>query len=241
MPAVSPRASVRLRAVAVATSLSASLVVGLSSAPAQASVPAPRPALPATVVVQAARPAAVSFTLATTVQKPVAHKVAAKKVLKKVTKKKAAKKKAVTKHPVKKHAKQRHKPVAKVAKPAKPAARPTFGHRVIVAASRYRGTPYQYGASGPRRFDCSGFTRFIFAKFGISLPHSSSAQYSVVRHISQSQKRIGDLVFFHSGSGHVYHVGIYAGGGEIWAATHTGDFVRLEGIWNASYYVGRIS
>jgi cell wall-associated NlpC family hydrolase len=62
-----------------------------------------------------------------------------------------------------------------------------------------------------------------------------------VRHIASSQKRVGDLVFFHSRGGHVYHVGIYAGGDEIWAATHTGDFVRLEGMWNASYYVGRIS
>ena len=48
-------------------------------------------------------------------------------------------------------------------------------------------------------------------------------------------------MFFHSRGGHVYHVGIYAGGDEIWAATHTGDFVRLEGMWNASYYVGRIA
>ncbi|MDX6229289.1 MAG: hypothetical protein QOI76_2679, partial [Frankiales bacterium] len=122
----------------------------------------------------------------------------------------------------------------------KAAPRLAFGVRVVRDASVYRGTPYQYGAAGPSRFDCSGFTRFIFAKFGISLPHSSSAQYSVVRHVANRNKQVGDLVFFHSGSGHVYHVGIYAGGGRIWAATHTGDYVRLEGMWNASYYVGRV-
>jgi cell wall-associated NlpC family hydrolase len=130
------------------------------------------------------------------------------------------------------------KTVKKTVKKAAPKL--SFGVRVVRDASVYRGTPYQYGAAGPNRFDCSGFTRFIFAKFGISLPHSSSGQYSVVRHVANKNKQVGDLVFFHTSSGHVYHVGIYAGGNQIWAATHTGDFVRLEGIWSASYYVGRV-
>jgi cell wall-associated NlpC family hydrolase len=130
------------------------------------------------------------------------------------------------------------KTVKKTVKKAAPKL--SFGVRVVRDASVYRGTPYQYGAAGPNRFDCSGFTRFIFAKFGISLPHSSSGQYSVVRHVANKNKHVGDLVFFHTSSGHVYHVGIYAGGNQIWAATHTGDFVRLEGIWSASYYVGRV-
>ena len=128
------------------------------------------------------------------------------------------------------------KPVHKKKAPKKPA----FGVRVVRDASVYKGARYQWGASGPSRFDCSGFTRYIFAKFGIGLPHSSAGQYSMVRHIASSKKQIGDLIFFHSSGGHVYHVGIYAGNNRIWAATHTGDFVRLEGMWNASYYVGRI-
>jgi cell wall-associated NlpC family hydrolase len=154
-------------------------------------------------------------------------------------------------HPKAVHAKAAHKKATKPAhkqaahkKATKKAAKKpklAFGLRVVRDASVYRGTPYQWGATGPHRFDCSGFTRFIFAKFGISLPHSSAGQYSEVHHIANAKKRIGDLIFFHSGSGHVYHVGIYAGGDRIWAATHTGDFVRLEGMWNASYYVGRIT
>jgi cell wall-associated NlpC family hydrolase len=217
VPAVNPRARVRLRAVAVAVALtvSSSLIVGIGSAPAQAAGP--------TSAITFQPVAASKAKVVTPAKKKaprakvVKHKVVKHKVTKKVTKK-------VTRKVTKKTA----------------APKLAFGTRVIRVASAYRGTPYQYGATGPSRFDCSGFTRYIFAKFGISLPHSSSAQYSEVRHIANKDKRIGDLVFFHSGSGHVYHVGIYAGGDQIWAATHTGDFVRLEGMWNASYYVGRI-
>ena len=71
-----------------------------------------------------------------------------------------------------------------------------------------------------------------------NLPHSSSAQYGVVRHIPQGDKQPGDLIFMHSGSD-IYHVAIYAGDGMMWAATHTGDIVRKERIYTSSYYVGR--
>jgi cell wall-associated NlpC family hydrolase len=234
VPAVHPRARVRLRAVAVALCVSSSLVVGIASGPAQAAGPTSTgvsstvlssTASSSTAVVPAQADELTSSALSSTAYVASATKAAVKA---KTVKHKAVKK--VVKHKV----------VKKVVK-KKAAPKLAFGVRVVRDASVYRGTPYQYGAAGPSRFDCSGFTRFIFAKFGISLPHSSSGQYSMVRHVANSQKQIGDLVFFHTGGGHVYHVGIYAGGDEIWAATHTGDFVRLEGMWNASYYVGRVS
>lgn len=116
----------------------------------------------------------------------------------------------------------------------------SLGQRAVAEASRHRGAPYQYGASGPRQFDCSGFTLYVFSRLGRSLPHSAASQYAHTRHLAHNQMRAGDLVFFHSGSS-IYHVGIYAGGGRIWAATHTGDYVRLEGIYSSSYYVGRVA
>jgi peptidoglycan DL-endopeptidase CwlO len=106
-----------------------------------------------------------------------------------------------------------------------------------IAASQY-GKPYHYGASGPSSFDCSGFTSYVFRKVGISLPHSSSAQYGVVHHIAKANKRPGDLIFMY-GSGGIYHVAIYAGNNQMWAATHTGDIVRKETIYSSSYLVGR--
>ena len=74
---------------------------------------------------------------------------------------------------------------------------------------------------------------------GRSLDHSAQGQYSESHHIPRSAIRPGDLVFFTSG-GHVYHVGIYAGGGRIWHAPHPGDHVRLSALWTSSWVAGRV-
>ena len=109
---------------------------------------------------------------------------------------------------------------------------------VLTIAARQYGKPYRWGSSGPNSFDCSGFTSYVFRQVGISLPHSSGAQYGVVTHIPQSQKRPGDLIFVYSG-GRIGHVAIYAGNNEMWAATHTGDIVRKERLYTSDYRVGR--
>jgi cell wall-associated NlpC family hydrolase len=108
-----------------------------------------------------------------------------------------------------------------------------------IAASK-KGSPYQYGATGPRRFDCSGLTLYAFKKAGKKLPRTAAAQYNRTHHISASHRRAGDLVFFHSGRS-VYHVGIYAGKGRIWHSPKTGDVVRLQKIWTKSVWYGRVS
>jgi cell wall-associated NlpC family hydrolase len=111
---------------------------------------------------------------------------------------------------------------------------------VLREAASLAGRPYHYGAAGPRSFDCSGYTRFVFrAALGRSLPHSSSAQYRLSHKIAKSAIRPGDLVFFVS-RGHVYHVGIYAGHGLIWHSPHTGDRVRLAAISTSSWVAGRV-
>jgi cell wall-associated NlpC family hydrolase len=251
VPAVYPRGRVRLRAsvfaFVVSSSLASTVMVGLTAAPAAAAPTTSAASGSAGIVAVELSASHLSLTgfESVTAKTALTHKITRKPVTKTVhTDGVKAKHKAKAKTSKHKAKASKHKAKAKATKHKashKVAAQLSFGERVIREASRYNGTPYEYGASGPSRFDCSGFTRFIFAKFGISLPHSSSGQYSMVEHVANSQKRIGDLVFFHTGSGHVYHVGIYAGGDEIEAATHTGDFVRLEGMWSASYYVGRIT
>jgi cell wall-associated NlpC family hydrolase len=119
------------------------------------------------------------------------------------------------------------------------AAMTTYQYRVMNEAARHKGQPYVYGAAGPTRFDCSGYTLYVFGRFGKRLPHSSARQYGVVRHISKSSKQVGDLIFFRDSSGHIYHVGIYAGSGRIWHAPHSGSYVKLATIWTSSYVVGR--
>ncbi|MCU1590829.1 MAG: glycoside hydrolase [Frankiales bacterium] len=121
-----------------------------------------------------------------------------------------------------------------------PADATTPGSAYIQEASRHNGQPYVYGAMGPTRFDCSGFTKYVFSRFGKSLPHSSSAQYSAVRHIAKSSKQVGDLLFFRSSSGSIGHVGIYAGGSSMWDAPKSGDHVRKRAIYSSNYLVGRV-
>jgi cell wall-associated NlpC family hydrolase len=107
-----------------------------------------------------------------------------------------------------------------------------------IAASK-KGSPYRYGATGPHRFDCSGLTMYVFKKVGKKLPRTAQQQYNKTRHISASQRRRGDLVFFHWGRS-VYHVGIYAGKGRIWHSPKSGAVVRLEKIWTRSVWYGRV-
>ena len=112
--------------------------------------------------------------------------------------------------------------------------------KVLAYAATLRGRPYSYGAAGPSAFDCSGYTSYVFAHaVGRSLAHSSATQYANSIKIAKSAIRPGDLVFFTSG-GSVYHVGIYAGGGLIWNAAHTGTVVRLETISTSSWVAGRV-
>ncbi|MFD9817130.1 C40 family peptidase [Streptomyces sp. NPDC059080] len=109
---------------------------------------------------------------------------------------------------------------------------------VRVAASK-KGAPYQYGARGPHRFDCSGLTQYAFKRAGRSLPRTAAAQYNRTRHIRAAARKAGDLVFFHGGQG-IYHVGIYAGHSRIWHAPRTGTVVRLEKIWTGAVSYGRV-
>jgi peptidoglycan DL-endopeptidase CwlO len=80
-----------------------------------------------------------------------------------------------------------------------------------------------YGAAGPNSFDCSGLTMWAWAHGGVSLPHSSSAQYAGSTHIPISAIQPGDLLFYYSD---IHHVAMYVGGGMMIEAPHTGANVR---------------
>jgi cell wall-associated NlpC family hydrolase/outer membrane murein-binding lipoprotein Lpp len=97
------------------------------------------------------------------------------------------------------------------------------------------GKPYQWGASGPSSYDCSGLTMASWAAAGVSLPHSSSAQYGSGPHVSRGDLQPGDLVFFGSP---IHHVGIYIGGGKMIHAPHTGTVVQISPL--ESDYAGAV-
>ena len=119
-------------------------------------------------------------------------------------------------------------------------AQRTLADRALAEAKRHQGQPYQWGADGPTRFDCSGFTRYVFSRLGRSLPHNSGAQKDATRRVANSEKKPGDLIFTYSG-GRITHVGLYAGGTSMWSPVKTGDHVRLQSFSGRTYAVGRVA
>jgi len=99
----------------------------------------------------------------------------------------------------------------------------------VAAVIRYAyaqlGKPYQWGATGPGAFDCSGLTMMAWAQVGVSLPHSSGAQIGIGRRVTQGELQPGDLIFRYSP---ISHVSLYVGNGQQISATHTGSTVKLQ-------------
>lgn len=113
-------------------------------------------------------------------------------------------------------------------------------HRIMRVARHQKGDPYVFGAAGPRAFDCSGLTLFVYRKAaGISMTHLASAQARRGHRISHQAARPGDLVFFADGGG-VYHAAIYAGRGDIIHASRPGTNVKRDPIWGANHFFVRI-
>ncbi|MFI7430310.1 NlpC/P60 family protein [Micromonospora sp. NPDC049836] len=97
----------------------------------------------------------------------------------------------------------------------------------IKTACAQVGDPYVWGATGPNSFDCSGLTQYAYKAAGISLTHFTGAQWNEGRHVSRSDARPGDLVFFGSD---LHHVGLYLGNGVMVHAPRTGKPVQVSSI-----------
>ena len=98
------------------------------------------------------------------------------------------------------------------------------------------GKKYKWGANGPEQFDCSGFTKFVYAKQGIPLPRISKEQAKVGQLIRFNNLKKGDLLFFDSKrSSTVSHTGIYLGDNKFIHASSTKHSVVISRI-DTSYY-----
>lgn len=114
-----------------------------------------------------------------------------------------------------------------------------FGDRVVDAASPHRGKPYVYGATGPDRFDCSGYVQYVFRQMGINLPRTSRDQYAVAPKVAKADRRPGDLIAMRNSRGAVVHVGIYTGN-DTWLVASTGSRrVVHQRLYSSNYSVGR--
>jgi peptidoglycan hydrolase CwlO-like protein len=109
---------------------------------------------------------------------------------------------------------------------------------VVAYASNFLGTPYVWGANGPDSFDCSGFTKYVYAHFGISLTRTTYTQINEGSSISRDNLEPGDLVFFGTGSD-PHHVGIYVGNNSYIHAPRTGDVVKVSALTRSDYIGAR--
>lgn len=120
---------------------------------------------------------------------------------------------------------------------AEPSAAPSpsdAAATAVEAAMSKRGSPYQWGAQGPDRFDCSGLSMWAWNQAGVNIPRTSRQQYAALPNVSRSQLRPGDLVFF---GDPIHHLGIYIGDGQMVEAPYSGEVVRVNDI-NRNDYAG---
>ena len=98
------------------------------------------------------------------------------------------------------------------------------GNKIVEYAKQFLGTPYVWGGTTPSGFDCSGFTQYVYAHFGISIPRVSEEQINCGT--QTSNPAVGDLFFPHTG-----HVGIYIGNGQVIHSPKTGDVIKISNAW----------
>lgn len=110
---------------------------------------------------------------------------------------------------------------------------------IIGYAKLFIGTRYKYGGDSPDGFDCSGFTMFVYSRYGFKLPHQAASQIKLGTEVSREQLIPGDLLFFKTlGSTRVNHVGIYLGEGQFIGASSGRGIVTIAPL-NEGYYATR--
>ncbi len=124
------------------------------------------------------------------------------------------------------------KQASRSSKRTEPATGRSGGASALSFARAQKGKPYDYGATGPNSFDCSGLTGAAWRAAGVSLPRTSQAQFGAGRPVSKDALKPGDLVFYYPG---ISHVGLYAGNGMILHASRPGKPIGYAPVDSMPY------
>jgi len=109
------------------------------------------------------------------------------------------------------------------------------GEEVANYAKTLLGKSYVYGGVGPNSFDCSGFTQYVYSKFGVNLSHSASAQANIGTTVSKANLQLGDMVFFSQGGSSIGHVGIFVGNNSFIHAANPQKGVVITSLSDGYY------
>lgn len=114
----------------------------------------------------------------------------------------------------------------------RPSAPPDAGSLAVRYAIEMVGTPYRYGGSTPRGFDCSGLVHYSYARAGIRVPRTTRQQRENSHRVSWKQTGPGDLLFFNQNSKPSSHVGLYIGDNRFVHAPSSGKTVHISTLTN---------
>ncbi|MGI6358782.1 MAG: C40 family peptidase [Bacillota bacterium] len=135
------------------------------------------------------------------------------------------------------------KPTEPPTQQSPPGPQPSVAEHIVEEAMKHLGKPYALNAKGPDVFDCSGFSRYVFGRFGYSLPRASYNQAKMGSAVSRQGLQAGDLVFFKNtwrNNGDIDHVAIYIGNNQVIHAITSGVKInKLTGYWLDHYATAR--
>jgi len=111
-------------------------------------------------------------------------------------------------------------------------------YAITGTALSLRGAPYRNGGADPTGFDCSGFTQFVFAQHGVTIPRAVVEQFKAGKSVGADDLEPGDLIFFTTTAPGASHVAIALGGNEFIHAPSSTGVVRVERL-SSSYWSQR--